>query len=101
MKAFARIERLERLLHRPVKGIRYKMRDGSWYILPDNFIGFADALNHVDSPQARIVLNAVTDSRKNDGAILKLLYAVMHPVDTDPPAPIQHEEPEPVTMAQS
>jgi hypothetical protein len=91
MKAFARIERLERLLRRPVRGIKYQMPDRSWRILPHNHIGFSDALDRIDSPSARIVLSATTDSRENNGAMLKLLFAVMHPIDTTD-SPTQSEE---------
>jgi hypothetical protein len=96
MKAFARINRVERfvLRRRTVPGIKYKMPDGTWRILPHNHYGFRDALSHIDSPAARIVLNAVTDSNNNNGATLQLLWAVMHPVDTEP---VQQHEDVPVT----
>jgi len=105
-----RIERtLHNTLHKPVPGIKYKMPDGSWRILPHNHRGFGDALSHIDSPEARIVLHAVTDSNNNNGATLQLLWAVMHPVDTGPDSPAQTElykdlvqqDNTPVTAAQS
>jgi hypothetical protein len=80
MKAFARIERLERLLHRPARGNRYTMPDGTWRVLPYNHLGFTHALQHIDSPESRIVLNAVTDD--NHGLMLSLLRATMNPVKT-------------------
>jgi hypothetical protein len=44
--------------------------------------GFGDAVNRIPSIESRIVLNAVTDN--NNGAMLRLLFAVLHPVNTDP-----------------
>jgi hypothetical protein len=96
MNVFTRIDRIERHQLREKQrllqtSVIYVMPDRSIRVLPHNHNGFADALSRIDSPAARIVLNAVTDSRKNDGAMLQLLWAVMHPVDTGPDSPTQFD----------
>jgi hypothetical protein len=82
MKAFARIARLERLLRTPVHGWVYMMPDGTERVLSwkQALKGFSDASSRVDSVEARIVRSAVADN--NESLILKLLFAVLHPVDT-------------------
>jgi hypothetical protein len=82
MNVFTRIERLERLLGRPKRGgWTYTTRNGSQYFLEwrTAYKGYGDALSRIDSPESRIILNAVTDN--NNGAMLRLLHAVMHPRD--------------------
>jgi hypothetical protein len=59
------------------------MVDGSQRILSWNqsLKGFSDTIAHRDSPEARVIASAVTDD--NGGAMLSLLKAVTHPVNTD------------------
>lgn len=98
MNVFTRINRLERLLRRNVRGNKYTMPDGSWRVLKYGHNGFYDAVQGIDSPEARIVTNAVTDN--NHGLMLKLLFVTMNPVDTGTIIePTQQVEEESVTTA--
>jgi hypothetical protein len=105
MNHFTRIDRIERHQLREKQrllqtSVIYTMPDRSQRILSrsQSAQAYVDALDRTDSPHARVVLNAVTDSRKNDGLMLQLLWAVMHPVNTEPvQQPVQHENDVPVT----
>jgi hypothetical protein len=61
----------------------YTMPDGSWRTLSftQSLQGYNDVVNNVNSREAKIIRNAVTDN--NEGKMLKLLFAVQHPIDTD------------------
>jgi hypothetical protein len=92
MNPFLRIERLERSLRRTRRGgSMYTMRNGSQRFLSFHqaLKGYSDATSRIDSPEARIILNAVTDN--NNGLMLKLLHAVLNPVDTETEE-TQHEQ---------
>ena len=79
----ARLERVERLFLAVMHPRVYVMRDGSQIVLSRqrSAKGFNNALNHIDSPEARIILAAVTDD--NGGKMLQLLRAVINSIDTE------------------
>ena len=74
-----RIGRIERALHAVFHSNTFTMPDGSQVILYRKQIqkAYSDAMNHVDSREARIVLNAVDDGKGNGAVMLQLLKAVL------------------------
>lgn len=80
---FMKLERIERLQRRSIRGRTYIMPNGAKYILSYQQAnkGFSHAVQHIDDGyESRIVANAISDS--DGGRMLALLHAVMHPVDT-------------------
>jgi hypothetical protein len=78
-----RLERIERVYQRAIRhGKAFIMPDGSQRILQpcEELKGYSDLCSTIDSPHARIIRNAVTDS--NGGQMLQLLHAVLNSVDT-------------------
>jgi hypothetical protein len=74
-----RIDRIERALHLTFHSKTFTMPDGRQVVLYRKQIekGYRDAMAHVDSREAFIVLNAVDDGNGNGGKMLQLLKAVI------------------------
>jgi type II secretory pathway component PulK len=76
-----RVNRLIRLRERG--GRTFVMRDGSRRTMSRTQASqaFHDAMCGIDTPDARVVLQAVTDD--SGGNMLQLIWAVRNPIDTE------------------
>jgi hypothetical protein len=74
-----RIDRIERALHVMFHSQTFTMPDGSKTVLYRRQVqkAYRDAMARIDSPEARIILNAVDDGIGNGGIMLQLLKAVL------------------------
>jgi hypothetical protein len=74
-----RIDRIERALHLTFHSQTFTMPDGSQVIMYRKQVqkAYQDAMDRIDSREARVVLAAVDDGVGNFGKMLQLLKAVI------------------------